>query len=109
MIRRPPRSTLFPYTTLFRSRTEPAGSNQRARTVVMVILRFPHLVLAHIGDHDGFAVRFFPQVVDHVRGVEMACVRQALNVTDCRITLNFIDMADPGAVIARLDVRSEMF
>src|SRR2546430_13266207 len=25
MIRRPPRSTLFPYTTLFRSRTNPAG------------------------------------------------------------------------------------
>src|SRR3989442_4146223 len=25
MIRRPPRSTLFPYTTLFRSRTEDAG------------------------------------------------------------------------------------
>src|SRR5450631_1290515 len=26
MIRRPPRSTLFPYTTLFRSRTRPAAS-----------------------------------------------------------------------------------
>src|SRR2546426_1712661 len=26
MIRRPPRSTLFPYTTLFRSRPAPAGS-----------------------------------------------------------------------------------
>src|SRR5438132_2853864 len=26
MIRRPPRSTLFPYTTLFRSRTTPAGA-----------------------------------------------------------------------------------
>src|SRR2546426_1898777 len=25
MIRRPPRSTLFPYTTLFRSRSRPAG------------------------------------------------------------------------------------
>src|SRR5947209_17371335 len=25
MIRRPPRSTLFPYTTLFRSRTRPVG------------------------------------------------------------------------------------
>src|SRR3989441_9415475 len=26
MIRRPPRSTLFPYTTLFRSQTTPAGT-----------------------------------------------------------------------------------
>src|SRR6266849_9067328 len=33
MIRRPPRSTLFPYTTLFRSR----GGRQRVR-----VCRFPH-------------------------------------------------------------------
>src|SRR2546427_12655792 len=32
MIRRPPRSTLFPYTTLFRSRgREPGGSRVRSR------------------------------------------------------------------------------
>src|SRR2546422_4325486 len=31
MIRRPPRSTLFPYTTLFRSRWEP-GSGPRSET-----------------------------------------------------------------------------
>src|SRR3712207_7383289 len=31
MIRRPPRSTLFPYTTLFRSRTAPAAA-RRPRT-----------------------------------------------------------------------------
>src|SRR5258708_12384508 len=35
MIRRPPRSTLFPYTTLFRSRwTESAGTNLLAETAV---------------------------------------------------------------------------
>src|SRR5256885_7364254 len=31
MIRRPPRSTLFPYTTLFRSDSEPAVALQTAR------------------------------------------------------------------------------
>src|SRR2546426_9323861 len=31
MIRRPPRSTLFPYTTLFRSWREPTLEKQRAR------------------------------------------------------------------------------
>src|SRR3989441_12116358 len=31
MIRRPPRSTLFPYTTLFRSPTPRAGGGQRTR------------------------------------------------------------------------------
>src|SRR2546429_7884660 len=30
MIRRPPRSTLFPYTTLFRSHVQNVGSNDRA-------------------------------------------------------------------------------
>src|SRR2546425_2050986 len=32
MIRRPPRSTLFPYTTLFRSRSPAAGSSSSRRT-----------------------------------------------------------------------------
>src|SRR2546430_9629030 len=32
MIRRPPRSTLFPYTTLFRSRLERGGSSLGSRT-----------------------------------------------------------------------------
>src|SRR2546422_7180013 len=31
MIRRPPRSTLFPYTTLFRSRRPPASPSTQAR------------------------------------------------------------------------------
>src|SRR2546422_6601210 len=32
MIRRPPRSTLFPYTTLFRSRINPANPRNRSAT-----------------------------------------------------------------------------
>ena len=36
MVRRPPRSTLFPYTTLFRSRAEPAGQDERVGAVVAV-------------------------------------------------------------------------
>ena len=34
-----------------------AGRDQGARTLVLVVLRFPHLVLAHIGDHDRVAHR----------------------------------------------------
>src|SRR5258708_27128768 len=34
MIRRPPRSTLFPYTTLFRSRKLGAGTASRLRTLL---------------------------------------------------------------------------
>src|SRR3712207_7065969 len=37
MIRRPPRSTLFPYTTLFRSTRETRGLKHRASSEVRVI------------------------------------------------------------------------
>src|SRR5258708_24555031 len=40
MIRRPPRSTLFPYTTLFRS---PNGSQKMLQTVVRPLVEFPGL------------------------------------------------------------------
>src|SRR5256885_13046807 len=35
MIRRPPRSTLFPYTTLFRSGEKPGGKGERTDLLVM--------------------------------------------------------------------------
>src|SRR3712207_7978319 len=41
MIRRPPRSTLFPYTTLFRSRREPVRREEPMSTL---------RVLSHLGD-----------------------------------------------------------
>src|SRR2546429_6195584 len=43
MIRRPPRSTLFPYTTLFRSH-HPIADGWRAVTRVFVEKRFPALL-----------------------------------------------------------------
>src|SRR2546430_12544408 len=44
MIRRPPRSTLFPYTTLFRSPLRPDEEQQHAeRDAVDVVLRVPAL------------------------------------------------------------------
>src|ERR1035441_9807513 len=43
MIRRPPRSTLFPYTTLFRSVLQPAAYRLQHE---------PGLLLAHTVDHD---------------------------------------------------------
>ena len=55
---------------------------------MLVILRFPHLVLADVGDDYRVAVaRFVPQIVDHVRGVEMAVVGQILNIADGGIAL----------------------
>src|SRR3712207_7979863 len=39
MIRRPPRSTLFPYTTLFRSRRDVRADDDQARPVLDVLRR----------------------------------------------------------------------
>src|SRR2546430_11662311 len=51
MIRRPPRSTLFPYTTLFRSRKTSRGAQRRNRRVS----RIGHAV------DDGGGVAAFPR------------------------------------------------
>ncbi len=47
---------------------------------MVVVLRFPHLVLANVGHNDRIAVRLTPEVVDHVGGVQMAVVGQVLNI-----------------------------
>src|SRR2546428_6042311 len=39
MIRRPPRSTLFPYTTLFRSRTHMGERREQPRELLVVVHR----------------------------------------------------------------------
>src|SRR2546426_1342122 len=50
MIRRPPRSTLFPYTTLFRSRRERApGCGFERRVVVLGVARYRAPAVVH--DH----------------------------------------------------------
>src|SRR5256886_9994515 len=50
MIRRPPRSTLFPYTTLFRSRTNPALLRQPQQRGVYRALIHPQHLLAKLLD-----------------------------------------------------------
>src|SRR5260370_11159191 len=53
MIRRPPRSTLFPYTTLFRSRRRPgrpefqshAGNTGANRTSMRIVIKFAGALL----------------------------------------------------------------
>src|SRR3712207_8709575 len=49
MIRRPPRSTLFPYTTLFRSRAEPLAPVEAVRPSVAVQDPQVGLALSHRG------------------------------------------------------------
>ena len=68
--------------------SQAAGGNQRARLFVLVVLRFPHLVLAHVGHDHGIAVASLaPQIVDDVRGVEMSVVGKLLNVAHRGVAL----------------------
>src|SRR3712207_8254886 len=67
MIRRPPRSTLFPYTTLFRSPVEDAGDDlARKRTFDKLDLRAVRRDGEHSGAaQDGQERRFFFQAMLH--------------------------------------------
>src|SRR5256885_12349561 len=57
MIRRPPRSTLFPYTTLFRSRGERRGERGRRRTGRHVVRRLGRARRRGARVHVGFEDR----------------------------------------------------
>src|SRR3989441_10020208 len=45
MIRRPPRSTLFPYTTLFRSAFAAENACNKYKIALAIVRRFPELAL----------------------------------------------------------------
>src|SRR2546422_6626718 len=51
MIRRPPRSTLFPYTTLFRSQRLLHGVGDQAGATIQIALEPLQRQLVHEGDH----------------------------------------------------------
>src|SRR2546427_5128751 len=84
MIRRPPRSTLFPYTTLFRS-----GRRLQVHDV--------HLVVAHMALHGGGQLRAFglgdrDEVLDihgvqHLRSEEHTSELQSQSNLVCRLLL----------------------
>ena len=59
---------------------EAARGDQRARLFVVEVLRLPHLVLAYVGDNDRVAAGDAPQIVHHMRRVQMAGVGQILDV-----------------------------
>src|SRR6266702_6671099 len=71
MIRRPPRSTLFPYTTLFRSRRRDVGRDDitvagRGTKVQVMLLRGPHadgVVTQVVGQHRHGALEVVVRIV----------------------------------------------
>src|SRR5258708_21976308 len=89
MIRRPPRSTLFPYTTLFRSRTRHAGlqhvADQQSVDVVVLVIRIGLVE----GDDDQRLGREFRDriVAEEFRSEEHTSELQSPDHLVCRLLL----------------------
>src|SRR5579862_4916579 len=80
--------------------SESAGGDQRVRLFVLVVLCFPHLVLADVRDDDGLAVGGVPEIVHDVGGVEVPIVGEVLNVAHSDLALHGVDFAQPRGVAA---------
>src|SRR5687767_15377859 len=88
MVRRPPRSTLFPYTTLFRSRTRPPGGapDDPARAGQRRALR--QLVGGRVQPRRAAPVlRPRPRPLARVRSEEHTSELQSLAYLVCRLLL----------------------
>src|SRR6266849_1806602 len=90
-------------------RAQAPGSDEGARALVFVILRFPHLMLAHVGNHNRVSFAgFVPQIVDDMRRVKMSRVRQVLNIAHCRVAFEAIDVVEPFAAVNGFDLGQQL-
>src|SRR2546425_7049822 len=102
MIRRPPRSTLFPYTTLFRSHLDHdrAGPSARQRTVGSEHHLLQRSVVSDAREHDVDAGR-------ELRSEEHTSELQSLAYLVCRLLLekkkNTKNLTAPMTYRAQLD------
>src|SRR3712207_7754915 len=77
MIRRPPRSTLFPYTTLFRSKDRRLAENQSGKRRVVVVMR----------ERQGRSLPFVVRAEDEARSEEHTSELQSRQYLVCRLLL----------------------
>src|SRR2546430_12395273 len=98
MIRRPPRSTLFPYTTLFRSRLRRGSPATVGRGALAIALRL-----------QGFEVA--PRLPDHAhryprkRSEEHTSELQSQSNLVCRLLLEKTNMRDPYTLLPHRRLR----
>src|SRR2546423_9515741 len=85
MIRRPPRSTLFPYTTLFRSHPLPAGCNIRVKGVAPGANLVALKVFGTGGAFDSTIIQAIDWAVE--RSEEHTSELQSLAYLVCRLLL----------------------
>src|SRR3712207_8194309 len=89
MIRRPPRSTLFPYTTLFRSQNGALRRIMARREVILsagAVASPQILQLSGIGD-GAFLQQHGIEVVQHLRSEEHTSELQSRQYLVCRLLL----------------------
>src|SRR3712207_8996337 len=91
MIRRPPRSTLFPYTTLFRSREQRVGlAGVPGRVDPLLVEALDGLLLHLLGARDGLVVVRHPEAetaVERGRSEEHTSELQSRQYLVCRLLL----------------------
>src|SRR5436309_12386633 len=93
MIQRPPRSTLFPYTTLFRSRLgqEPARARLRWTFAMTVFLEFVDLAAERLGASDRKSTRLNSS---HVKiSYAVFCLKKKKNTRVYRVFFYIITIA----------------
>src|SRR3712207_7376140 len=83
MIRPPPRSTLFPYTTLFRSPSSPRGSPASAQATVFGMWKSPTLTASA----SPYVVRTTSAAVHGPRSEEHTSELQSRQYLVCRLLL----------------------
>ena len=74
---------------------------------VVKVLRLPHLVLTHVGYDNCVAAGDAPQIVHHVRGVQVAGVGKVLDVADRHRALAGFDGLEPCRAVAAGDTRQQ--
>src|SRR5258707_3930483 len=85
MIRRPPRSTLFPYTTLFRSRVEGGGAGKTTTLRMLATILEPTDGTAVVCGHD--VIEQPEKVRANVRSEEHTSELQSRQYLVCRLLL----------------------
>src|SRR3712207_8008625 len=97
MIRRPPRSTLFPYTTLFRSLSQFAVRLERPRVALLLVERLKDLPrFEQLGDRTPLAFRQVREVWrEAYRSEEHTSELQSRQYLVCRLLLEKKQQAPP--------------
>ena len=75
---------------------------------MVVVLRLPHLVLADVGHDDRAPLGRAPDVVDHVRRIQVPVVGQILDVADRGVALQLVDVAQPRGALAAGDAGQQV-